>query len=146
LVRTDVGDRYVVEEMRRNGYNFGGEQSGHMVFLDVNTTGDGIVAGLRVLGIMQSEGKPLSELAGVMDCSPQVLVNVRVQHKRPLDQLSDVQRMIGNIEGKLGREGRVLVRYSGTEPKARVMIEGPDEAGIRADAEQIAEAIENACE
>jgi len=145
LVRTDVGDRYVVEEMRRGGYNFGGEQSGHLVFLDVNTTGDGIMAGLRVLGIMQREGKALSELAAVMERAPQVLVNVGVQRKRPLSELTDVQRLIDAIEERLGRDGRVLVRYSGTEPKARVMIEGPDEARIRADAQAVAEAIARAC-
>jgi len=145
LIRTDVGDRYVVEEMRRNGYNFGGEQSGHLVFLDVNTTGDGIVAGLRVLAAMVREGKPLSELAGVMERTPQVLVNVTVGRKRPLDELSDVKKMIAAVESKLGDDGRVLVRYSGTEPKARVMIEGPDEASILADAEEIARAIVAAC-
>jgi len=145
LVRTDVGDRYVVEEMRRNGYNFGGEQSGHLVFLDVNTTGDGIVAGLRVLAAMVGEGKPLSELAHVMERTPQVLVNVAVARKRPLSELEAVRRLIAGIEDKLGDEGRVLVRYSGTEPKARVMIEGPDEAAIRADAEEIARAIATAC-
>ena len=139
--------RYVVtaEEMRRNGYNFGGEQSGHLVFLDVNTTGDGIVAGLRVLAVMVQEGKPLSELASVMERTPQVLVNVRVGRKRPIDELDSVKQLIAAVERKLGDEGRVLVRYSGTEPKARVMIEGPDEAAIRADAEEIAQAIVVAC-
>jgi phosphoglucosamine mutase len=145
LLRTDVGDRYVVEAMRRGGYNFGGEQSGHLVFLDVNTTGDGIVAGLHVLGIMAREQKSLSDLAVVMQRSPQVLVNVVVGVKRPLDEMADVQSLIGGIEAKLGDEGRVLVRYSGTEPKARVMIEGPDEAAIRALAEEVADAIKSAC-
>lgn len=145
LVRTDVGDRYVVEEMRKNGYNFGGEQSGHLVFLDYNTTGDGIVAGLRVLEVMLREGKPLSELARCMERSPQVLVNVKVGRKKPLPELVEVQRLITQVETALGDDGRVLVRYSGTELKARVMIEGPDEGVIRAQAEEIAAAIQRAC-
>ncbi|RMH41635.1 MAG: phosphoglucosamine mutase [Deltaproteobacteria bacterium] len=145
LVRTAVGDRYVVDAMRRDGYNFGGEQSGHLVFLDHNTTGDGIVAALRVLEVMVSEGRPLADLASVMERAPQVLVNVAVAHKRPLAELPDVQKLIAAIEDDLGDDGRVLVRYSGTEPKARVMIEGPDEAAIRARAEELAAAIRAAC-
>ena len=138
VVRTQVGDRYVVEEMRRAGYNFGGEQSGHLVFLDHATTGDGIVAALRVLAIMVSEGKPLSELAAVMTRMPQVLVNLAVERKVPLDQLPEVMKAITDVEQKLGGDGRVLVRYSGTESKARVMIEGSDEALIRTWADEIA--------
>jgi phosphoglucosamine mutase len=145
LVRTAVGDRYVVEEMRRNGYNFGGEQSGHLVFLDLNTTGDGIIAGLSVLAIMVREGRPLSELAACMQAAPQVLVNVKVKEKRPLDAMPEVLRMIDDVERELSGEGRVLVRYSGTEAKARVMIEGPNEDAIRARAEDIAAAIVRAC-
>jgi phosphoglucosamine mutase len=145
LVRTQVGDRYVVEEMRKNGYNLGGEQSGHLVFLDHATTGDGIVAALRVLAVMVREGRPLSELAKVMTRTPQVLVNVKVDRKRPLDELSDVLGMIKNVETELGLDGRVLVRYSGTEAKARVMIEGPDESRIKAQAEEIAAALVSAC-
>ncbi len=145
LVRTQVGDRYVVETMRRDGYNFGGEQSGHLVFLDHATTGDGIVAALRVLAIMVAEGKPLSELAQVMTRTPQVLVNTAVGKKIPLDQLPDVQRVIAAIEKELGDDGRVLVRYSGTETKVRVMIEGIDEARIRQHADDIATAIAAAC-
>jgi phosphoglucosamine mutase len=145
VVRTQVGDRYVVEEMRKNGYNLGGEQSGHLVFLDHATTGDGIVAALRVLAIMAREGRPLSELATVMTRTPQVLVNTSVDKKVPLDQLPDVQRMIAEIERKLGDEGRVLVRYSGTESKARVMIEGIDESQIRGWAEDLAGALANSC-
>jgi phosphoglucosamine mutase len=138
VVRTQVGDRYVVEEMRRAGYNFGGEQSGHLVFLDHATTGDGIVAALRVLAIMVAEGKPLSELAAVMTRMPQVLVNLAVERKVPLDQLPDVMKAITDVEQKLGGDGRVLVRYSGTESKARVMIEGSDEVLIRSWADEIA--------
>jgi phosphoglucosamine mutase len=98
LVRTQVGDRYVVEEMRKHGYNLGGEQSGHLVFLDHATTGDGIVAALRVLAIMVKEGRPLSELAQVMTRTPQVLVNVAVEKKVPLDQLPSVAKMIQDVE------------------------------------------------
>ncbi len=145
VVRTQVGDRYVVEEMRRSGYNFGGEQSGHLVFLDHATTGDGIVAALRVLAIMSREGKPLSELAGVMTRTPQVLVNVVVERKVPIDQLPAVQKMIAEVERELGADGRILVRYSGTESKARVMIEGLDEAAIKVSADEIAVALVAAC-
>ncbi len=145
LVRTQVGDRYVVEEMRKHGYNLGGEQSGHLVFLDHATTGDGIVAALRVLAIMVREGRPLSELARVMTRTPQVLVNVKVDRKRPLDELADVLGMIKAVESELGDDGRVLVRYSGTEAKARVMIEGPDQARIQEQADTIAAALVTAC-
>jgi len=145
LVRTQVGDRYVVEEMRRNGYNLGGEQSGHIVFLDHATTGDGIVAALRVLAIMAKEQRPLSELVKVMTRTPQVLVNTAVDKKVPLEQLPDVVRMIRDIEGKLGADGRVLVRYSGTESKARVMIEGLDEARIKGWADELAGALAKSC-
>jgi phosphoglucosamine mutase len=138
VVRTQVGDRYVVEEMRRAGYNFGGEQSGHLVFLDHATTGDGIVAALRVLAIMVAEQKPLSELAAVMTRMPQVLVNLQVERKVPLDQLPEVMKAITDVEQKLGGDGRVLVRYSGTESKARVMIEGSDEVLIKSWADEIA--------
>jgi phosphoglucosamine mutase len=145
LVRTQVGDRYVVEEMRKHGYNLGGEQSGHLVFLDHATTGDGIVAALRVLAIMAREGKPLSELAKVMTRTPQVLVNTAVGKKVPLEQLPDVQQMIADIEKQLGDTGRVLVRYSGTESKVRVMIEGMDEARIKGWADDIAGAMQKYC-
>jgi phosphoglucosamine mutase len=145
VVRTQVGDRYVVEEMRKNGYNLGGEQSGHLVFLDHATTGDGIVAALRVLAVMVREQKPLSELVKVMTRTPQVLVNIKVEKKLPIDELPEVKRLIGAIEKELGDDGRVLVRYSGTEAKARVMIEGVDEAAIQEHATAIAEALERAC-
>jgi phosphoglucosamine mutase len=145
VVRTQVGDRYVVEEMRKNGYNLGGEQSGHLVFLDHATTGDGIVAALRVLAIMVREQRPLSELAGVMTRTPQVLINTAVEKKVPLEKLPDVQKRIAEIERELGEDGRVLVRYSGTESKARVMIEGIDEARIRGWAEEIAGVLAKSC-
>lgn len=145
VVRTQVGDRYVVEEMRKSGYNFGGEQSGHLVFLDHATTGDGIVAALRVLAVMVKEGRPLSELAKVMTRTPQVLVNLAVEKKVPLDQLPDVMKLIADVEKRLGEDGRVLVRYSGTEAKARVMIEGMDETQIKGWADEIAGVLQKAC-
>ncbi len=145
LVRTQVGDRYVVEEMRQNGYNLGGEQSGHLVFLDHMTTGDGIIAALQVLAILLEEGKPLSELAKLMERVPQVLLSVKVQNRRPLDELPSVQKLLSEVEQNLGAEGRVLLRYSGTEAKARVMIEGPNESLISRYAQDIASELQRAC-
>jgi len=144
LVRTAVGDRYVVDEMRRSAYNLGGEQSGHLIFLDHATTGDGVVAALAVLAIMLEENQPLSRLAKVMVRYPQVLVNIKVADKRPIEALPDVAALIRRCEDELGTEGRVLVRYSGTEPKARVMVEGPDEARIQGYADEIASALTRA--
>jgi phosphoglucosamine mutase len=145
LVRTAVGDRYVVEEMRKHGYNLGGEQSGHLVFLDHATTGDGIVAALRVLAVMVQKNRPLSELAKVMTKSPQVLVNTQVDRKIPLEQLPGVTDMIRRVEASLGDEGRVLVRYSGTESKVRVMIEGPNQDQLGVWANEIAQALAKEC-
>ena len=145
LLRTAVGDRYVVEAMRQGGYNLGGEQSGHLVFLDQMTTGDGIIAALQVLAILLEDQKPLGELAAVMQTYPQVLVNVRVRERHPLEGLTAVQALIRDVEERLGSDGRVLVRYSGTEPKARVMVEGPDEASIQGYAREIADALVLAC-
>ncbi len=142
IVKTAVGDRYVVEEMRRSGYNVGGEQSGHMVFLDHNTTGDGMISALQLLAIMQSTGKPLSELASIMTALPQVLVNVRVDKKRPVTEVPEVARCIAAAEQKLADTGRVLIRYSGTEPLMRIMLEGQDEGQIAALAQDIADAVD----
>ncbi len=142
IVKTAVGDRYVVEEMRRSGYNVGGEQSGHMVFLDHNTTGDGMISALQVLAIMQRSGKPLSELAAVMTALPQVLVNVRVDKKRPVAEIPEVAKSIAAAEEKLAETGRVLIRYSGTEPLMRIMLEGQDEEQIAGLAQDIATAVE----
>jgi len=141
LLRTAVGDRYVVEAMRAEGFLLGGEQSGHLVFLDHATTGDGVVAALRVLAVMATEGRPLSELGRAMVRYPQVLLNFAVARKRPFDEMPVVQKMIARVTGDLGAEGRVVVRYSGTESKARVMIEGADLPRIRAQAAEIAECL-----
>jgi phosphoglucosamine mutase len=141
VVRTQVGDRYVVEEMRRGGYGFGGEQSGHMVFLDHNTTGDGILSALQLLAILKRRGRRLSELAAVMERVPQVLVNVKVARRTPLPALPDVQAATRRIEAALGEEGRLLVRYSGTENLVRIMVEGTDERAIRAYADEMADLL-----
>ena len=142
VVKTAVGDRYVVEEMRKHGYNLGGEQSGHMIFLDHNTTGDGMVSALQVLGIMQRSGRKLSELASVMTSLPQILLNVRVDRRAELTSLPAVQKAIAKAESDLGDSGRVLIRYSGTEPLLRIMLEGADEKQILALANDIASEVE----
>ncbi len=140
VLRTKVGDRYVAAKMLKYGYNFGGEQSGHLIFLDHALTGDGMLAGLQIMSIMLSEDQPLSRLAGdVFDRVPQVLINVKVREKPPIEDIPEVQKAIDAVTSDLGKDGRVLVRYSGTEPKARVMIEGPDEKKIQAQAESIVE-------
>jgi len=145
LVRCPVGDRYVAAEMLAHGYNLGGEQSGHLIFLDHALTGDGMLAGLQIMSIMIQEGVPLSQLAqDVFQRVPQVLVNVRVCEKKPLEQIPDVAAAIASVTESLGDEGRVLVRYSGTEPKARVMVEGPDPDRIAEHAAGIRDAIERA--
>jgi len=141
LVRTQVGDRYVVEAMRARGCSLGGEQSGHLIFSDHATTGDGIVAALMILAVMLREGRPLSELSRVMRPVPQVIVNRPVAEKRPLAELPRVQALIARITRSLGKRGRVLVRYSGTENKVRVMLEGPDRKKIEAHAAEIAAAF-----
>ena len=125
MLRTRVGDRYVVEEMREKGYNFGGEQSGHMIFMDHSTTGDGIISALQILSVMLRQGKKLSELAMVLERYPQILINVTVKEKPNLDEIGPVKKAIEKVENKLKNKGRVLVRYSGTEMLARVMVEGP---------------------
>jgi phosphoglucosamine mutase len=131
LVRTQVGDRYVVEQMRRGGYKFGGEQSGHLIFLDHASTGDGLVAALQVLAIMIRKQRPLSELAAeALARVPQALKSVTLPQRKPIEQMPHLRKAIERIERQLGREGRVLVRWSGTEPKLRVMVEGPDELRV----------------
>jgi phosphoglucosamine mutase len=138
VLRTAVGDRYVVEAMRDGGYTFGGEQSGHLIFLDHATTGDGIVAALQVLAIMLETGKPLSELARTaMTRVPQVLENATFARRMPVDEMPKTKAAISLVEGELGTSGRVLVRWSGTEAKLRVMVEGEDEAKIHGYAKDI---------
>ena len=141
VVRTQVGDRYVVEEMGRGGYNLGGEQSGHLIFLDYNTTGDGVLSALQVLAVMKREEKKLSELATIMKTFPQVLLNVSVPKKRDPDQIPEVASLIKKIQKKLADRGRILVRPSGTENLIRVMAEGENARDISAYAEEIAECI-----
>ena len=141
LVRTPVGDRYVVEAMRAGGYNLGGEQSGHLIFLDHASTGDGLIGALQVLALMIRTGKPLSELArAAMERVPQVLENVTLPARRPLEDMGCLSRATEAVRSALGRDGRVLVRWSGTEPKLRIMLEGPDEGQIRAWARELADA------
>ena len=141
LVRTQVGDRYVVESMRKNGYNLGGEQSGHLIFLDHASTGDGVVAALQVLAIMVQTGKPLSEIAkAAMTRVPQVLENVTLSARLPLEQMRNLSLGTAKVKDALGTDGRVLVRWSGTEAKLRIMIEGPDEDRIRTWSKELAAA------
>ena len=144
LVRTQVGDRYVVEEMRKNGYNFGGEQSGHLIFSDFGSTGDGLLAALKVLEIMERTGKPLSELKKVVPMMPQVREDVRVSSKEPIEKLKEVKKLIQAAEDEIAGRGRVFVRYSGTEPLVRVMLEGDDVKMIRKHAKSIAAAFSKA--
>jgi phosphoglucosamine mutase len=144
LVRTQVGDRYVVEEMRAGGYNLGGEQSGHIIFLDHNTTGDGLLTGLQVLAIMRRKERRLSELVADIERFPQILINVSVSEKRPIEEIPSVCRVVQRVEKDLDGRGRVLIRYSGTEPKVRVMVEGEDESRVAEYANEIAESIRRA--
>ena len=141
VVRTQVGDRYVAEEMSRHGYNFGGEQSGHLIFLDYNTTGDGVLSALQVLAVMKRKGKKLSELASILTPFPQVLLNVPVGHKKDPYQIPEVALRVKKIQKKLGEKGRILVRPSGTESLIRVMVEGEKAKEIRGYAEEIARCV-----
>ena len=141
VIRTKVGDRYVIEEMMRGGYNVGGEQSGHMIFSDYATTGDGIVSALQILRIMAETGKPLSELKTCLSKYPQAQRNLKVREKRPLEQLPHILALVKETEASLCGAGRVLLRYSGTEPKIRLLIEGRDGGQINAQADRIAHAI-----
>ncbi len=141
IIRTAVGDRYVVEEMRRGGYTLGGEQSGHLIFLDQNTTGDGVMAALQLLAVMRRRSLPLSELAGIMIPLPQVLVNVRVRSREDVMTIEPIAAAIREVEQKLGDTGRVLIRYSGTEPLLRIMIEGQNTYEITTWANQLADLV-----
>ena len=140
LVKTDVGDKFVLEKMLKGKYNFGGEQSGHIILLDHTTTGDGLLAALFLLKIMAEEGKKLSELARCMYKFPQLLLNVAVQQKRPFEELPKFRKMVEKCEAKLGSKGRLYVRYSGTENKLRIMVEGQNQIQIRELAEELAKA------
>ena len=141
LLRTPVGDRYVAETMRREGAVLGGEQSGHLIFSNYSTTGDGILAALQLLRIMIARQRPLSELAGLLTPYPQVLVNVPVAGKRAFEELPELMDAVAQAEAELAGRGRVLLRYSGTEAKARVMVEGQDTAQVRALADALAEVV-----
>jgi phosphoglucosamine mutase len=137
VVRAGVGDRYVLEKMLADGLNVGGEQSGHVILLDHNTTGDGLVTALELLRIMQTTGQPLSELRKGMKKYPQLLVNVKVRERIPLEKVPEVTDVVKAIEKELGAKGRVLLRYSGTEPKIRLLVETRDEALLQPTADRI---------
>ncbi len=140
-VITQVGDRYVVEEMRKNDYNFGGEQSGHMIFLDFNTTGDGMLSGIQLLNIMKQTGKKLSELAEEVTIYPQKLVNIRVTNKNGAMEVPAIKAVIDEAEAEMNGEGRILVRPSGTEPLLRVMAEAPTDEKVAYYVEKIAKVV-----
>jgi phosphoglucosamine mutase len=142
MIRTPVGDRYVVERMREGDYNLGGEQSGHMIFLDYSTTGDGILSAIQVLSVMLREEKPLSELKRIMEHYPQRLINVPVQQRRSLEAIPELVALKESLEKQLGSEGRLLIRPSGTEPVMRVMVEGVDAALTEAIAQEMASSIQ----
>jgi phosphoglucosamine mutase len=143
MVRSAVGDRYILEKMLSHGYNFGGEQSGHIIFFDLNTTGDGILSALQVLAVMKKNNKKLSELSTVMQKFPQVIENVEITHKKDLDSIPEIKKAIATAEKTLSDKGRVLVRYSGTQSLCRVMVEGQDEKEIKGIAQNLAQLIGN---
>ena len=145
ILRTAVGDRYVAEAMRDGGFNLGGEQSGHLIFMNHHCTGDGILSALMVLAELLQGQVSLSQFAkNAMERVPQVLVNVKVKEKLPMQQLPDVAKVIQEVEAELAGKGRALIRYSGTEMKARVMIEGPDPQEIERQAQRVAGALDAA--
>lgn len=141
--KTKVGDRYVLENMRKNNYKIGGEQSGHVIFYDYATTGDGQLTAIQLLSVMKRTGKKLSELADEMEVYPQVLINVKVSQigKARYENDEEIKKAIASAEKELGDTGRVLVRVSGTEPLVRVMLEGKDEEQIKILAEEIAQVV-----
>lgn len=143
VVKTKVGDRYVLENMLENGYNLGGEQSGHIIFLDDNTTGDGLLSALHLLQVMVDTKEKLSDLASVMEVLPQALVNAKVPNhkKEQYMEYTEIAEAIANLEKRFNGEGRVLIRPSGTEPLVRVMIEGKDQKVIEEEAKKLAELI-----
>jgi len=143
LLRTPVGDRYVVEAMRKNKAVLGGEQSGHLIFMNYSTTGDGILAALQLIKIMKEKQRPLSELAHLLTPFPQVLVNVHVERKIPFDEVTSVADAVKKLEKELGSTGRILLRYSGTEPVARIMVEGEDRGRVESMAQDLAEVLQS---
>ena len=143
LVKTNVGDKYIVEEMRRNGYNLGGEQSGHIIFLDHATTGDGCVAALNVLAVMKQTGVKMSELNKIIEDVPQVLINIRVQQQKELTHIPGYTELLKQATDQLQGRGRVFIRFSGTEPLVRVLIEGPDRSENSALGQKLAEFLES---
>jgi phosphoglucosamine mutase len=144
VVRTKVGDRYVIEEMAQKKLNLGGEQSGHVIFRDFTTTGDGIITALQVLRVMHQSGQPLSKLKACLEKYPQAQRNLVVKEKRPLSDLPAVTKLVNEAEKELSGKGRVLLRYSGTEPKIRLLIEGREFDKINKQADRIADAIQSA--
>jgi phosphoglucosamine mutase len=142
MVRTDVGDKYVLDELLRRGASLGGEQSGHIIFPAVSLAGDGMITALSLLRVMREERKSLSELTQGIERYPQVLVNVKVREKVPFEQIPSLPERVASIEKELSDHGRLLLRYSGTESLARIMIEGRDEQEIKGQANEIAEVIE----
>ena len=141
LVRLAVGDRYILEEMLRHGYNFGGEQSGHIIFFDLNSTGDGILSALQVLAAMKRSNKRLSGLSTLMQKFPQIIENVEIKHKKDLDSIPEIRQAISTAEKTLSGKGRILVRYSGTQLICRIMVEGQDEEEIKGIAQNLAQLI-----
>ena len=144
LLRTPVGDRYVVEAMRVGGYNLGGEQSGHLVFLDLNKTGDGLITALQALALMRRKGRRLSDVLEKFQRYPQVLVNVAVKEKRPIESIPSLCEAVRKVEAEFNGSGRVLIRYSGTELKARVMVEGEDPRRVDEVANDLADELRRA--
>ena len=143
IVRTAVGDKNVIDEMLRNGFRFGGEQSGHVIFRDFGTTGDGLVAALQILRIMKTQKQPLSKLAKCWTRFPQLVTNVKVREKKPFEQLNGVTKLLADAEKELkSGGGRVLLRYSGTEPKARLLLEGRDAKVLESWSKKICGAIQ----
>ena len=144
IIRTKVGDRYVIEEMVQRKLNLGGEQSGHLIFRDFTTTGDGIISALQILRVMHETGQPLSKLKKCLEKYPQAQRNLKVREKPPIEDLRDVVRLRDEVERELGGQGRILLRYSGTEPKIRLLIEGRELDKIEQQANRIADAIQSA--
>ena len=144
LIREQVGDKYVVEKMRKEGFNFGGEQSGHIVFFDYNTTGDGPITALQMLNLLRKKRRKLSELVKKIRLYPQILENVVVKKKRNIDTIPAIRKAVDKVSKDLEGRGRVLVRPSGTEPKIRIMIEGDDTGSIRKYAGYLSKVISKA--